>query len=69
MRMAGLRVIDSGSGGRVDFIRAAVHALLFYVAVGSFGVLLAIDILIGVFRADRRMARDLVLNMALVRER
>ncbi len=69
MRTVGLRVIDGGTGGRVDFVRAAVHALLFYVAVGSFGLLLAIDILIGVFRADRRMARDLVLGMALVRER
>jgi uncharacterized RDD family membrane protein YckC len=69
MRVMGLRVIDAGTGGRVDLVRAAVHALLFYVALGSFGILLVIDILVGVFRADRRMARDLALNVALVRER
>ena len=37
MRMAGLRVLDATTGGRVSFIAAAVHALLFYVFVSSAG--------------------------------
>ena len=39
MRMMGLRVVDAGSGGPVDKITAAVHALLFYVAAGTFVLL------------------------------
>jgi uncharacterized RDD family membrane protein YckC len=67
MRMAGLRVLDATTGGRVSFIAAAVHALLFYVFVSSAGVLLAIDIVFGVIRGDRRMGRDLVTNVVFVR--
>ncbi|TVR07268.1 MAG: RDD family protein [Salinarimonadaceae bacterium] len=66
MRFCGLRVIDAASGGPIDALRAAVHALLFYLAISTF-VIWAIDIAIGVFRADRRLGRDLVVNLMVVR--
>lgn len=66
MRMADLRVVDAGTGGPVGALTAAVHALLFYVAAGTF-VLLALDVLIGLGRDDRRMGHDLVVGVAVVR--
>ena len=66
MRMTGLRVVDAGSGGGVDKITAAVHALLFYLAAGTF-ILLAIDIFIGMMRPDRRLGHDLITGVTLVR--
>lgn len=66
MRFCGLRVVDASSGGPVDALRAAVHALLFYLAISTF-VVWAIDVAIGVFRSDRRMGRDLVVNITMVR--
>ena len=66
MRMMGLRVVDAGSGGPVDKITAAVHALLFYVAAGTF-ILLAIDVFIGLMRPDRRLGHDLLTGVTLVR--
>src|SRR5215203_814315 len=65
MRMMGLKVVDAGSGGPVDKITAAVHALLFYLAAGTF-VLWAVDIVIGMMRADRRLGHDLLTGVALV---
>ena len=66
MRMMGLRVVDAGSGGPVDKITAAVHALLFYLAAGTF-ILLAIDVFIGMMRPDRRLGHDLLTGVMLVR--
>jgi uncharacterized RDD family membrane protein YckC len=66
MRMTGLRVVDAGNGGRVDKITAAVHALLFYLAAGTF-ILLAIDVFIGMMRPDRRLGHDLLTGVMLVR--
>ena len=66
MRMMGLRVVDAGSGGQVDKITAAVHALLFYLAAGTF-ILLAIDVFIGMMRPDRRLGHDLITGVTLVR--
>ena len=66
MRMMGLRVVDAGSGGPVDKITAAVHALLFYLAAGTF-ILLAIDVFIGMMRPDRRLGHDLITGVTLVR--
>jgi uncharacterized RDD family membrane protein YckC len=66
MRMMGLRVVDAGTGGPVDKITAAVHALLFYVAAGTF-VLWAVDVFIGFARSDRRLGHDLVTGVTLVR--
>jgi uncharacterized RDD family membrane protein YckC len=67
MRMAGLRVLDATRGGSVSFIAAAVHALLFYVELGSAALLWMADVVFGLFRADRRMARDLITNVVFVR--
>jgi uncharacterized RDD family membrane protein YckC len=66
MRMMGLRVVDAGSGGPVDKITAAVHALLFYLAAGTF-ILWAIDVFIGLMRPDRRLGHDLITGVTLVR--
>lgn len=66
MRMMGLKVVDAGSGGPVDKITAAVHALLFYLAAGTF-VLWAIDIVIGMTRSDRRLGHDLLTGVTLIR--
>jgi uncharacterized RDD family membrane protein YckC len=67
MRIAGVRAIDAQTGGRVSWIMAAAHALLFYVAVVSYGTLWVIDIAIGLFRADRRLGHDLLTSIAFVR--
>jgi uncharacterized RDD family membrane protein YckC len=66
MRTAGVRVVDGLTGGRVSVLQAAVHALLFYVAVST-AVLLAVDILIGFGRSDRRLGHDLLSGLTLVR--
>ncbi|MEA1831530.1 RDD family protein [Methylobacterium durans] len=65
MRMMGLRVVAE-SGRRVDMITAAVHALLFYVALSTF-LLWFVDMLFGVMRSDRRLGHDLILGLAVVR--
>jgi uncharacterized RDD family membrane protein YckC len=66
MRMLGLRVVRTASDERVDAITAAVHALLFYVAAGTF-VLWLIDVVIGVARSDRRLVHDLLVGLMVVR--
>jgi uncharacterized RDD family membrane protein YckC len=66
MRMMGVRGMDALSGGRVDFLRAAVHALLFYVAAGTF-LLWVVDVLIGMARSDGRMGHDLLVGLVFVR--
>ena len=47
-------------------LAAAVHALLFYVAVSTF-LLWACDILLGMFRDDRRFVHDLLTGFIVVR--
>jgi uncharacterized RDD family membrane protein YckC len=66
MRMFGVRVVDAGTGAPVDKITAAVHALLFYLAAGTF-VLLALDLVLGMTRGDRRLGHDLLTGVMLVR--
>jgi uncharacterized RDD family membrane protein YckC len=66
MRMLGLRVVNALTGGPVGMLVGAVHALLFYVAAGTL-VLLCIDVFIGMARADRRMAHDLLAGVVLIR--
>ncbi len=65
MRMAGIRVIRA-DGGKPDRLTAAAHALLFWVATGT-GFLLALDIAVGLLRADRRLVHDLLAGLAVVR--
>jgi uncharacterized RDD family membrane protein YckC len=66
MRMAGLRVVDAATGGPVPVLTAAVHALLFYVAFGTF-VLWALDIVIGMVRDDHRLGHDLLTGVMVIR--
>lgn len=66
MRMLGLRVVAPESGRPVDMLTAAVHALLFYVAISTF-LLWCLDIVFGLARPDRRLGHDLLLGLAVVR--
>ena len=66
MRMMGLRVVAPESGRPVDVITAAVHALLFYVAVSTF-LLWFLDLAFGLVRSDRRLGHDVLLGLAVVR--
>ncbi len=65
MRVCGLKVVRP-SGAPVDWVTAAVHALFFYVAAGT-GIILLIDVLVGLAREDRRMLHDLLAGVAVVR--
>jgi uncharacterized RDD family membrane protein YckC len=65
MRMAGIKVVR-GNGGRPDGLAAAVHALLFWVALGTV-VLLMADIAFGLLREDRRLGHDLLADLAVIR--
>jgi uncharacterized RDD family membrane protein YckC len=67
-RMMGLRVVAPESGAPVDIITAAVHALLFYVAISTF-FLWCIDLAFGLVRPDRRLGHDLLLGLAVVHAR
>lgn len=67
-RMLGLRTVAPESGARVDLVTAAVHALLFYVAVSTF-LLWCVDLAFGLVRADRRLGHDLLLGLAVVHAR
>jgi uncharacterized RDD family membrane protein YckC len=66
MRMTGVRAVDAATGGPVDRLTAAVHALLFYVAATTF-ILWLIDVLVGMARPDRRLGHDLIVGIMLVR--
>ncbi|MHC2003510.1 RDD family protein [Methylobacterium sp. CM6241] len=66
MRMMGLRVVTPASGLRVDLLTAAIHALLFYVAISTF-LLWFVDILFGLMRSDRRLGHDVLVGLAVVR--
>jgi len=68
MRMAGLRVVNASSGTRVDWVTAAIHAFLFYIAASTL-LLWIVDIVIGVARDDKRMGHDLVVGLMVVRSR
>lgn len=54
------------SGRPVDVLTAAVHALLFYVAISTF-LLWCLDVVFGLVRPDRRLGHDLLLGLAVVR--
>ena len=66
MRFSGIRVVEAARGGQVDMLTAGVHALLFYVAAGTF-ILLVVDILIGVARRDGRLGHDVLSGVVAIR--
>lgn len=66
MRMMNLKVVTT-SGGAPGMLVAAVHALLFYVAAGTF-ILWLIDIGIGFMRRDRRLGHDLIVDVAIIND-
>ncbi|GGG49539.1 RDD family protein [Chelatococcus composti] len=67
MRMLGLRAVGPG-GTPVDYVTAAVHALLFYVAAST-GLVLMVDILVGLLRDDRRLLHDVLTGVTIVNAR
>ncbi|MCJ2015701.1 RDD family protein [Methylobacterium sp. J-076] len=67
-RLMGLRVVAPERGTPVDIVTAAVHALLFYVAVSTF-LLWCLDVAFGFVRADRRLGHDVLLGLAVIHER
>ncbi len=66
MRVSNISV-DRSDGGPPDGITAAAHCLLFYVATFTVG-LLALNIVIGLFRSDGRMGHDLLTGLVFVRD-
>ena len=66
MRALGLRAVDASTGGRIDALSAAVHALFFYIAAGTF-ILWLLDVGLGLARSDRRLAHDLLVGVAVIR--
>ncbi len=66
MRVSNISV-DRSDGSPPDGITAAAHCLLFYVATFTVG-LLALDIIIGLFRDDGRMGHDLLTGLVFVRD-
>lgn len=65
MRMAGVR-IERALGGRPDALAAAVHALLFYMSVGTIG-LWFLNVVIGFLRRDKRMGHDILTGLVVIR--
>jgi uncharacterized RDD family membrane protein YckC len=66
MRMTGLVACHSQTGGPAGALKAGFHALLFYLAAGTF-LLLVVDVVIGFARQDRRLGHDLLAGIILVR--
>jgi uncharacterized RDD family membrane protein YckC len=64
MRIMNLKVVTV-SGAAPGMLVAAVHALLFYVAAGTF-ILWLIDVGIGFMRRDKRLGHDLIVDVAII---
>lgn len=67
MRVTGLRVLDATTGGRAGILLAGVHALMFYVGIGTL-LLLVLDVMIGLARGDRRLGHDLLAGLVVIRQ-
>ena len=63
MRMTGIR-LERLDGGRVDWMLAAIHSLLFWASVT---LLTPLVLLVGLFTDRRRLAHDILLGTAMVR--
>ena len=57
--------MDATTGERVGMPTATVHALLFYVAAGTF-VLWLLDLFLAFTGSDRRLGHDLLTGVVLV---
>lgn len=66
MRIMGLAAVDAETGQPVGILIAAVHALMFYVGIGTF-FLLVLDVLVGLARHDRRLGHDLLAGLVVIR--
>lgn len=66
MRAFGLAAVDAGTGGPIGYLVAGVHALMFYVGIGTF-LLLCLDVFIGLARSDRRLGHDLLAGLIVIR--
>lgn len=66
MRLSGLTALDASTGGRVSPLLGGLHALLFYVGIGTLA-LYVLDIVIGLARSDRRLGHDLLADIIVVR--
>jgi len=66
MRMAGLAAFEATTGGRASPLLAGLHALLFYVGIGTIA-LFVLDVVIGLARSDRRLGHDLLADIIVVR--
>ncbi|MDB5589982.1 RDD family protein [Enterovirga sp.] len=66
MRLLGLSAVDSATGRPVGILIAGLHALLFYVGIGTL-LLLVLDVVIGLARSDRRLGHDLLSGLIVVR--
>jgi uncharacterized RDD family membrane protein YckC len=64
MRIMNLKVVTVG-GAAPGMLLAAVHALLFYMAAGTF-ILWLIDVAIGLMRRDKRLGHDLIVGVAII---
>lgn len=63
MRLFGIELVHV-DGGRLSFLAAAVHAVLFYISVT---VLTPFILLVGLVREDRRMVHDLLTGAIALR--
>lgn len=66
MRMTGLTAVDVQTGGPIGYLLAGLHALMFYVGIGTL-LLLVLDLLIGFAREDRRLGHDLLAGLIVAR--
>ncbi len=66
MRLMGLAAVDASVGGPIGILIAGLHALMFYVGIGTL-LLLVLDIAVGLARSDRRLGHDLLAGLIVVR--
>lgn len=66
MRLCGLAAVDSSTGRPAGAVIAGLHALLFYVGIGTL-LLFVLDIVIGLARSDRRLGHDLLADIVVIR--
>lgn len=66
MRMTGLVALEASTGRGAGPLLAGLHALLFYVGIGTLA-LFVLDVVIGLARSDRRLGHDLLADIVVIR--